>query len=248
MHIYYISRKRLVRIFIILLLTLVIIPTIYRGIRLKVEVPAFMYSNSYLKNRIIVLDAGHGGIDSGVVHPSGIMEKDINLDIVKHIKDFLEGSGAQCILTRDRDMELSHLSSIGGTRHRRDLNARVNIIDESQADLFISIHVNTFPQDESVKGPIVFYYYNSEYSKGLAETIQNRLNEGYSRKYKGKKKPFNKIQGETYYILRNTRSPGVIIETGFISNKEDFALLSNSKFRKLVAYQIYIAIGEFLGE
>src|SRR5690554_5682315 len=104
MQIYYFSKRKLKRTIIILLFIMIILPIIiYQIIKSKLDIPAFMYSNSYLQNRTIVLDAGHGGIDSGVVHSKGVMEKVINLDIVLHLKEFLERSGARCVLTRDKD-------------------------------------------------------------------------------------------------------------------------------------------------
>ena len=247
MNILYFSKKSIIKmcILFIVFIFLILVGYYYKN---KIYIPTFKYQNNHFNNKTIVIDAGHGGVDSGVIHSSGLMEKNINLDIAKQLKELLDESGAYCIITRDRDIELSSLSNIGGTRHKKDLNARVNIIDQSHADLFISIHVNSFPEDEGVKGPIVFYYSQSEYSKRLAECIQERLNREYNGQYKQKHAIFNKARGDTYYILRNTKSPGVIVETGFMSNKEDYKLLKQEKFRYFVAYQIYISLGEFLNQ
>lgn len=246
MHILYISKKRL-RIMIILVFIILLFFG-YQYFNNQINIATFKYQGNFFNNKTIVIDAGHGGIDSGVMHSSGFMEKDVNLDIAKQLKELLDESGANCIITREKDEELSQLSTIGGTRHRKDLNARVNIIDSNQADFFISIHVNSFPQDEKVKGPIVFYYTQSEYSKELADCIQERLNLEYNNQYKEKQTSQNKARGDTYYILKNTKSPGVIVETGFMSNNEDYNLLKKEKFRCFVAYQIYIALGEFLNQ
>jgi N-acetylmuramoyl-L-alanine amidase len=248
MQILYISKKnlRIMSIFFIVFIILLLFG--YQYFKNQIHIDAFKYQGNYFNNKTIVIDAGHGGIDSGVMHSSGLMEKDVNLHIAKQLKELLDESGANCIITRDKDEELSHLSTIGGTRHRKDLNARVNIIDSNNSDLFISIHVNSFPQDEKVKGPIVFYYTHSEYSKGLAECIQERLNIEYNKQYKVKQTSLNKARGDSFYLLKNTRSPGVIVEIGFMSNNEDYSLIKKEKFRYLVAYQIYIALGEFLNQ
>lgn len=248
MHILFISRKMLRRILIYLVVFFILFLFGYHYYNNQVHVASFKYQDNHFNNKTIVIDAGHGGVDSGVAHSSGLMEKDINLDIAIQLKDLLDESGANCIITREKDVELSQLSDIGGTRHRKDLNARVNIIDKNQADLFISIHVNSFPQNEKVKGPIVFYHPQSEYSKGLAECIQERLNLEYNTQYKEKQTFLNKARSDTYYILKNTKSPGVIVETGFMSNKEDYSLLKKEKFRYFIAYHIYIALGEFLNQ
>lgn len=242
MDIFYISKKYIKKL--IILLAIIIFFNILIYIRNDIDVPTFKYSSNYFINKTIVIDPGHGGVDGGAVSSGGLMEKDINLAIGKYLKELLNESGANCIITRDKDIELSKLSTIKDTRNRRDLNARVNIINHNKADLFISIHVNSFPKDKSIKGPIVFYYNQSEPSKELAKYIQKRLNTEFNKYYRYKK--HNKSRGGTYYILKNTKSPGVIVENGFISNKEDYNLLKKDKFRYSIAYQIYMAIGEYL--
>lgn len=242
MHIFYFSKKRMNGFFILFLIIMGIF--IYQIFKNQIIIPAFTYNDNRFLNKTIVIDAGHGGVDSGVIHPDGLMEKDINLEIAKFLKELLEDSGANCIITRGKDTDLSHLSNLGQTRQQKDLNARVNIINQNQADFFVSIHVNSFPRDNKVKGPVVFYYPQSKNSKNLAEVIQNRLNIEYNKIYQ--EEQYNKSKGASYYILQNTNSPGVIVEVGFMSNKEDYKLFNKKKYRYFVAYQIYIALGEYL--
>lgn len=244
MGIFYLSKKKL-NIVIITIVFLIVI-SIYLNNRNNMKIPTFKYSSNYFNNKTIVIDPGHGGVDAGAIRLDGLMEKDINLEIGKYLKELLDESGANCIITRDKDIELSKLSNIKDTRVRRDLNARVNIIDDNKAGLFVSIHINSFPKDKSIKGPIAFYYTQSEHSKELAGFIQKRLNDEFNKHYRHKKS--NKPTGGTYYILRNTKSPGVIVENGFISNDEDYNLLKKDKFRYSIAYQIYMALGEYLNK
>lgn len=244
MQIFYFSKKKIKRVLVFIIIIIILLLCIYKVFENSIYVPSFTYQDNRFSNQTIVIDAGHGGVDSGVVHSSGLMEKDVNLEIAKHLQGLLEDSGANVVITREEDVELSSLSTIGGTRQQRDLNARTNIIDNNQADFFVSVHVNSLPQHPSVKGPIIYYHPQSETSKTLAEVIQNRLNIEYSKIYK--EEINHTVRGEAYYILRNTNSPGVIAEVGFMSNQEDYTLLSKEKFRYFIAYQIYIALGEYL--
>jgi N-acetylmuramoyl-L-alanine amidase len=103
---------------------------------------------------IIVVDPGHGGVDGGASR-NGILEKDINLDIAVKLKSILENKGYKVLLTREQDVSLDSLDHSGLSRHARDLRARVNIINTSGAQLFLSIHVNCI-SNGSADGSFVF--------------------------------------------------------------------------------------------
>lgn len=244
MHVFYFSKKKIKKFFALFLIIVGIFLLLYQFLGNYQMIPAFTYNDNRFLNKTIVIDPGHGGIDVGVIDSKGLMEKDINFKIAKFLKKLLEESGANCIITRDKDTDLSYLSNQGKTRQLQDLNARVNLINQSQADFFVSIHVNSFPKDHRIKGPMVFYYPQSKSSKNLAEVIQNRLNIEYNNIYK--EEQYNKAKGESFYILKNTDCPGVIVEVGFMSNEEDYKLLNKAKFKNFIAYQIYIALGEYL--
>ena len=174
-----------------------------------------------LNKRTIAIDPGHGGIDGGTYY-GDILEKDINLLIGLKLKEQLTKKGAKVIMTREIDDSLEDYIS-NGSRHSRDLKARVKIIEKSKADIFISIHVNYIKNIKRM-GAIAFYYENSETGKLLAEEIQTYLNELSRYKEMGIELKRLPMTGD-FYILKNTSIPGVIIETGFISNSSDRKLL-----------------------
>lgn len=95
----------------------------------------------------IVVDPGHGGIDGGAAK-KGVLEKEINLNVSKKLKTYLEAKGYKVLLTRESDMSLDKFGAAGQSRHSRDLNARVNIINNSGTEIFLSIHMNY-----SIKNP-----------------------------------------------------------------------------------------------
>jgi len=132
-------------------------------------------ATSKLTDKIIVVDAGHGGIDPGANRP-GVLEKDINLAIALQLKNVLNEYGAKVVLSRQADIELStecDNEKVRG-RYRRDLTARVEMAEESDADLFISIHANAVSNTKR-QGAEVFYYAKSEAGKALSNSIQAEL-------------------------------------------------------------------------
>ena len=124
------------------------------------------------KSLVILLDAGHGGIDPGKVGVDGSKEKDINLAICLKLKKLLEESNVRVYLTRETDTDLSSTDS---QNHKtEDLNRRIEMISTYQADFLISIHQNSYISPE-ICGPSTFYFYNSPDSKLLADNIQFSL-------------------------------------------------------------------------
>lgn len=204
------------------ILTLIIIITLLLSLPTK-EIQKVMNinRNKPLHNKVIVLDPGHGGIDGGTYHED-ILEKNINLEIGLKLKESLIQRGATVVMTREIDDSLDdHISN--GSRHLEDLNARVKIVNDNEADIFISIHVNHTKNKNKI-GPIVFYNEHSEENKKIAEKMQGFLNKLSAYKEMDIKVKHDATPGD-YFILRNTSSPGVIIETGFISNEIDRKLL-----------------------
>lgn len=186
----------------------------------------------------VVIDPGHGGIDSGTAK-NGLLEKDIVLDISKKLKNILVSEGYNVILTRETDTALHHLSNIQASREIRDLNARTNIINESQANMFVSIHVNSLSEYPSVSGSIVFYNPDIPKSKTLAQNIQKALNEIV---VEGVSRQSQKIKTAEFYVLENSEIPGVLVETAFITNPGEFDLLKTDEFRKQLAEAIALGI------
>ena len=180
---------------------------------------------------VIVLDAGHGGIDAGVRgKKSGIKESDINLAITYELKSCFESAGFCVVLTRKSQAGLYGLPTKGFKL--RDMQKRRDIIQECGADMVISVHQN-FYSDTSRRGAQVFFNKESQSGKQLAVCIQQSLNsmEGAAEKN-------SPLIGD-YYMLECTESPSVIVECGFLSNESDEALLSDEEYRTQIAYAIF---------
>lgn len=187
---------------------------------------------------VVVIDAGHGGVDPGKVGVSGVLEKDINLAIAKKLQSRLEQDGMRVVMTREED---AGLYSEGATNKKReDMEARVRLISEAKPEFVVSIHQNSFP-DASCKGAQVFYYKDSEESKKLAEILQKKFPEVL---LDGNKRQA-KANGD-YYLLRKTTCPIVIAECGFLSSSEEEALLASSEYQEKIADVLYQGIKEYL--
>lgn len=182
----------------------------------------------------IAVDAGHGGVDGGT-GCSGLLEKDINLDIALRLRTVLEKKGYRIIMTREADEALDKRNTLSKSRHKRDLIARTHIINSGCASVFISIHVNSNFNDPSMDGSYVFYNAGSEDSKDLALHIQRALN---SINVRGEPRTKNAPLAGRYHILVNSKIPGVLVETAFISNNRERELLKTEEFRQRLAEAI----------
>ena len=191
-------------------------------------------NNNILYGKVIVIDPGHGGKDNGA-EVNNVLEDEINLNIAKLLYQKLFDQGCIVHITRVGDYDLAPQDS--QTRKMKDLKRRTRFINEVDADLFISIHLNIFIQ-EQVKGIQVFYQQYKDESKKLAKSLQNEFNKLINEK---NKKP--KI-GD-YYILNNTYPTGVLIECGFLSNDEDRLNLNNHDYQDKICKIIYKGILDF---
>ena len=190
---------------------------------------------STLNGKTIVLDAGHGGIDGGVVGLSGTVESDINLKITKILRHYLQEKGYKVVLTRGG---ADGLYDVGAqSKKLSDMQKRKQIINENSPDLVISIHQNSYPL-KSVKGAQVFYADNNEKSTEVAQGLQSALNEFYSQDKKSKK--------ADYYVLQCSPYPTVLIECGFLSNAQDEKNLNDSAFRESLAKVISTSVDSLL--
>ncbi len=205
----------------------------------ETEVPTIALPTS---NRIIIVDAGHGYPDGGASGTvTGVLEKDINLAIAQKLQVLIEQSGGMVVLTRADDNSI-HDSDKETIRAKKnsDLKNRKKIIDESQADVFISIHLNRFEQSKYY-GAQVFYATNNEQSKVLGEIIQKELIEVLDNGNTRKAKPAT----SDIYLLRDPPIPAVVVECGFLSNPEEERLLQTDKYQKKIAWSIYIALMKY---
>ena len=186
----------------------------------------------------IVIDAGHGGIDPGKIGINNALEKDINLEIALKLEKKLEDAGIKIVMTRTDDTGLYSESSTN--KKVEDMQERCKLIAESEPVFTVSIHQNSYVT-EDIKGAQVFYYGQSEVGKELAETLQESLISLVD--------PDNHRQAkanESYYLLKKTTSPTVIVECGFLSNSEEAALLVSSDYQDTLVDAIYQGIFTYL--
>ncbi len=183
---------------------------------------------------LIVIDAGHGGFDPGKVGINDVLEKDINLSIALKLQALLEEYGFKILLTRDSDEILGPANS--SSPKKDDMIARVEMVKELQPFFTISIHQNSYP-DEEVNGPQVFYHKDSAESATMAQVLQNALNQ-YLQPQKQRVAQSN----TNYYLLTRTPTPTVIVECGFLSNPNEAALLASDEYQTKVAEAICMGV------
>lgn len=188
--------------------------------------------------KVVVIDAGHGGVDAGVSGPGGVKESDINLAIAKQLKGYFSEAGFKTVLTRSTNGGLYGLPTNGFKM--RDMQKRKKIIEDSGADMVISVHQNSCPL-KSRRGGQTFYDQNSPNGKILAESIQRSLNE-----MEECVKESSALPGD-YFILKCTESPSVIVECGFLTNAEDEKLLSSAAYQKKIAYAVFKGAVAYFG-
>lgn len=186
----------------------------------------------------VVVDAGHGGDDPGKVGTNGAMEKDINLAIAKRLAILLEQSDVKTVLTRKDGNGLYDADA--DKKKVQDMKRRISIMEESKPDLVVSIHQNSY-EEASIRGAQVFYYTASGEGKQLAEILQERLIRGLDKKNHRTAKA-----NDSYYLLKKTSHPIVIVECGFLSNPEEAALLSDPIYQERAAWQIHMGILTYL--
>jgi len=184
-----------------------------------------------VSRKIIVVDAGHGGWDPGMVSGK-VEEKDINLSIAKKLQVFLEQGGATVIITRIDDTAL-------GTKKTGDMHARRLIANTSNADIFVSIHQNSY-NSANVKGFQAFYFNESDNSKKLAACIQHRLKEFVNTGNK-----LDSRANKNYFVLKQTEMPAVLVECGFLTNYNERNKLTTEEYQEKIAWGIYLGIVDY---
>ena len=201
--------KRLIKLTLLLLLFLIIIISIFNVSASNLTFP--------LLGKTIYLDAGHGGVDNGAT-VNNVKEKDLNLQIVYKLKETLTSAGATVLLTRKDDNDISNPNAL--YRKKSDFDNRIKLINNSNADLYISIHQNIY-QNKKYSGPQVFYVKDNQ---KLAEIIQNTLN-----KYLNTKRKVKTINNTNMYKL--LKKKGILIECGFISNDNERYKLKTEEYQ-----------------
>ena len=192
------------------------------------------------KEKVIVIDAGHGGADPGMVGIGGLEEKGINLAVSMKLKESLEDQGFTVVMTRTEDQGLYQ----EGARNKKvqDMQNRIEIVEKAKPLLAVSVHQNSYTE-ESVKGPQVFYYESSAEGQKLAVSIQNALNTELSVERPRKEK------GNTSYFLLK-KSPCVlnIVECGFLTNEKEAELLQTEEYQQKIVEAVTKGIVQYVRE
>ncbi|MBQ9132605.1 MAG: N-acetylmuramoyl-L-alanine amidase [Clostridia bacterium] len=191
-----------------------------------------------LSGRTVVLDAGHGGEDGGAISVSGSYEKDLNLQIALLVADQLHANGISVILTRDRDVLLyDPASDHVGHKKEQDLAARRKLAEDTENCIFVSIHMNAFPQSK-YRGLQVWYSPNHPHSATLAQSVQSTVRT-YLQPQNARR---TKAASQSIYLLHYLQVPAVLIECGFLSNPDEAALLDSPAYRHRLALLISLSI------
>ncbi len=189
----------------------------------------------------VVLDPGHGGEDGGAVGASGTKEKELNLALALLLREKLEESGVQVVMTRETDTLLyDRTGNYQGQKKKQDLAARVSIAEGTPGCILVSLHMNTYPRADC-RGLQVWYSQNNERSRALAEGIRAAVT--------AELQPENhrsiKATGSSIALLHRLHVPAVLVECGFLSNPEEEARLSDPKYREKLAECLRDAILAF---
>lgn len=190
---------------------------------------------------VIIIDPGHGGIDSGASPKAGVEEKNLNLAVAKKLGSFLEAGGVEVVYTRTEDVMLS--SEGAPTRKTGDLMGRIKIAETYPDATFVSLHMNTLPS-EKYSGLQTFYSENNALNQALARQIQSDvctfLQPDNNRKEKEAK---GKI-----YLLDRLSCPAVLIECGFLTNPEECQKLQSEEYQNALAFTLSRSLLQFVAD
>lgn len=189
----------------------------------------------------VILDAGHGEPDGGAIGRNGVLEKDLNLSVTQYLQGYLEQSGIEVWLTRAGNEGIyDENSRTIRQKKRTDLKNRKAIMNESNGDLFVSIHMNEF-SDSQYSGPQVFYGPGTDGSEKAAECMQQSL----ITFLKPTSERDIKKAGKEIYLLSQAKIPSILVECGFLSNEQEGRLLQEETYQKQVAWAIYCGIIQY---
>lgn len=194
--------------------------------------------------KLVIVDAGHGGFDGGAVAPDGTVEKDINLQIATSLSELLALNGYSIIMTRSTDTGTEDdFTKPIQVRKVSDLKNRLALMNKYPNAIFVSIHLNKFTAS-SAKGAQVFYSKNNSESFTLGDSIQGNI--------KKLLQPENdrviKQGTKSTYLLYNAQIPAVIVECGFLSNAQDLKNLKTDQYKNQIAFAIFCGINDYFGE
>lgn len=192
--------------------------------------------NLPLSGKVVVIDPGHGGLDGGASSREGLVEKEITLEIGLYLRDLLQEAGALVVMTRETDIELSTPEDKKqGRRKAADLKNRVHLINDSEGDYLVSIHLNSIGSSRW-RGAQTFYNPQMPENQEIAWLIQDEIKRNLENTDREAKK------NQDIFILRNAKIPSVLVEAGFLSNSSEAHLLGTEEYQKKVAASIYQGI------
>lgn len=212
--------RYLISVYIMVIVSMMII-----GVLGSKAITAASMSAPVHNRKILIIDAGHGGEDGGATSCTGVLESKINLDIALRLRDVAQLLGCKTVLLRDSDQALHTEGQTIAARKVSDLKRRVQLINEAENAILISIHQNHY-SDSRYSGAQVFYGKVTE-SKNLAQNIQNALQKTLQKNNTRQIKP-----AEGIYLMQHIQTPGVLIECGFISNPEEETMLRDVEYQK----------------
>ncbi|MGI5877531.1 MAG: N-acetylmuramoyl-L-alanine amidase family protein [Christensenellales bacterium] len=191
------------------------------------------------RNFTVVIDAGHGGYDHGTSGTrTGVPEDKLNLQVAKKLELALENAGFTVVMTRESD-EIQYDPHSGLSRKTQDMRQRAAIIESAQPGVVISIHMNKFP-DGRYGGPQVFYHRGSEQGKLLAESVQKQFNAHIEDSDR------EALSSSSYFILKASSAPSILVECGFLSNERDEMRLQTESFQQQLADLILAGLLDWL--
>lgn len=204
--------------------------------------PVTQASINVRKDIVVIIDAGHGGIDGGTSAADGTPEKEINLSVALKVDEFLKSMGIKTVLTRNKDVSI-HSENAVTIREKKvsDIKNRLKIVESAENSVLLSIHQNHFTQSK-YSGAQVFYSKNNPESKIIADIIQRNIIDFIQ--------PDNsretKCSGSEIYLLHNVSAPAVMVECGFLSNPDEAEKLKNENYQQNIAFIIALSILEYI--
>ena len=186
-----------------------------------------------LSGKTITIDPGHGGSDTGAIGPNGYTEKEATFAISQNLANILTSNGANVVMTRTSDVDVYAPNASAAN----ELQARVNIGNRASSDIFVSIHCNAFT-NPSANGTETFYYAGSYNGQRLASAIQKELIDTNNLRNRG-------VSTANFYVLKHSAMPAVLVETAFISNYNEEAMLSDAQWQMQFAQAIARGINEY---
>ena len=237
------TRRKILKAFVGISLVLLVLLSTIIGVVSRVYGDELVSTaaNAIPYDKIIILDAGHGGEDPGAVGATGVYEKDLNLSIALEMGRIFEEKGYIVVYTRTDDRLLyGEDENIKGMRKIADLKNRCKVAQRNPDSVFVSIHMNSFGS-EKYSGLQVYYKENNENSRALADSIQNKVVSDLQKDNNRVPKP-----GKDMYLLENVSNTSVLVECGFLTNKEECKKLSEKEYQKELSFSIVCGIIEYI--